>query len=346
MKLSATIELVWNLAAQEAIAGQYETIGPEHFLAALLKFAELPVEEVDKAAAGPEVAEQLKREVAAVKEELAGRAIDSEATRHRLRERLGTGSSPYKGGVIHRSSRSKRMFEEATKLAEDSREQTLTARHLLVALLTSPTEAIAEVLGNAVGPSAAKPSDTPVLNELGQDLVRMAAEGRLPDAPECEVQSKALLQTLLQADRRSVLLVCESDAAVRPVLAAAAHAVAARKLGQATAGKRIIDMTAAEPRGENAKQAIERLVSVVNEAAKAEEVILFLPAIESPAAGDDEIDWAELLKGLLSRRPVQCICRVSPKVFRGHMEKDAAWRRLARPMWVHEGLKGDVPNEL
>ena len=56
MKVSASTELVWQLAGQEAMVRQFEKIEPEHFCIALLKFSEIPVEEVEKIAPGAEVA--------------------------------------------------------------------------------------------------------------------------------------------------------------------------------------------------------------------------------------------------------------------------------------------------
>ena len=85
MKVSASIELIWNLAARESIAGCFPEIGAEHFLQALLKFAELPVEDLDKVAAGPDAARLLAGEVQNVRAELAGRKIESTECRRRLR---------------------------------------------------------------------------------------------------------------------------------------------------------------------------------------------------------------------------------------------------------------------
>ena len=52
MKVSASVEMVMQLAGQEAIAAEFKEIEPEHLLAALLKFSELPTEEMDKIAPG------------------------------------------------------------------------------------------------------------------------------------------------------------------------------------------------------------------------------------------------------------------------------------------------------
>ena len=103
MKVSASIELVVQLAGQEAIAGRHKEIEPEHVCLALLKLAELPVEEADKIAPGSSAARELAAEVGAVREELQVRGVDTTEIRRRLRRTLGRGRNAYEGGPMHRS---------------------------------------------------------------------------------------------------------------------------------------------------------------------------------------------------------------------------------------------------
>ena len=98
MKASVSIELLWQLAAQEAIVGEFAEIEPEHFFAAMLKFAELPVEELGHLVRGGRVPRELATEVDSVREELDSREIDSTRVRRELRARLGKGGNPYHWG--------------------------------------------------------------------------------------------------------------------------------------------------------------------------------------------------------------------------------------------------------
>lgn len=107
MKVSASIELSWQLAGREAIAGEFGQIEPEHFFAAVLKLAELPVEDVGNFAPGANVARELAAEVNTIRQELESRSIDSIRVRRALRARLGKGGAPYDGGENHRSQASK-----------------------------------------------------------------------------------------------------------------------------------------------------------------------------------------------------------------------------------------------
>ena len=70
----------------------------------------------------------------------------------------------------------------AAKLADEAGGDALMAKHVLDALLATPTPAMAKALGEAVGPKAVrkpKGSKTPLLDESGVDLTAMAAEGKL-----------------------------------------------------------------------------------------------------------------------------------------------------------------------
>jgi len=346
MKVSASIELLWNMAAQEAIAAEFEEIQPEHFLEALLKFSELPLDQMAAREGGAEVARQLRGEVGAVREALAGRAIDGRALRRQLRSRLGRGNHPYEGGVLHRSGEAKQVFAEAARFADQSESGVFMAIHLLEAVLAAATPAIRDVFGAAAGPRAPEPTDTPLLNEYGRDLVQLAAEGAIQPQPGRTAQRSALIQALTQKDRKSVLLICERDADARAVAEAAAHAMAAGEAGPGTRGKRFIDVTATGGAKTARAGVPDRMVDFLSEAAKAAEVILFLPAIAPAGPSEGAGKWAGLLKSVLAKDQLQCVCRASPEVYRTEIGKDPAWKRHARFIFIHDAAPSEIPEEI
>lgn len=107
MKISTSIELVIQLASYEAMAGQFGEIEPEHLLAAILEFSELPVNKMDQLAPGAVSVKQLTAEIDAVKKELAARSIDSIQIRRKLRAQKGRGVGAPPGGQMHRSQESR-----------------------------------------------------------------------------------------------------------------------------------------------------------------------------------------------------------------------------------------------
>jgi len=244
MKVSASIELVMQLAGQETIAGKFKEVQPEHLCMALLKFSELPVEEVNKIAPGSEAARDLAVEVHAIREELTSRSVDSTRARRRLREQLGKGDGPPEDRQMHRSPASRELFDAAAKLADDSSSEVFAARHLLQALLASPTPAMAQVLGKAMGrePRRVGRSDTPFLDQHTYDLVEAASGAELSGLSNREVEARGLLGALAQKNRKGVVLVHDHLGAARETLLVAAKTLATGVGPPEMKGRRLLDL--------------------------------------------------------------------------------------------------------
>ncbi len=150
MRVSASTELICQLAAREAIGGHFGEIEPDHFCLALMKFSEFPVGEIEKMGPGGGIGTTLANEVKSLQEEFESRGVDVKRMRRKLRGHLGKGESWYEGGQLHRSHESRKMFKLAEGFAQHTGDETLTAGHLLEAILVSPTKAMEEVLGDAV----------------------------------------------------------------------------------------------------------------------------------------------------------------------------------------------------
>jgi len=346
MKLTASIDLVWQLAAREAIAAEFKEIEPEHVFAAVLKFSELPANDLEKLGAGAEAVKVLTADVNAVREALGERAIDSTCARRGLRAQLGKGDSPFPGGTIHRSQASRELFDAAAKLAADAGSETLTAKHLLDAILVSPSSKMAQVLGGSVVLKMPKPTKTPLLDAVGRDLTGLAAEGTLVAAADRQAECKALLQTLSQEARKSVFLVAESDDAVRTVIGAIAQAIAKKNVPPSLQDRRIIDLTALAGNMTDGGKAEQQAVKLFAEAATAKEVILFVPAIEASRGITKPEERLNFLKTRLKDGAAQCICRVAPQVYEQWVKKDPVWKQIAEVMHVHDTQTNKLPYEL
>jgi len=135
VRFSASIDVAMLLAAQEAIAGGFKGIEPEHLLEAILKLSEIPVEELEKMTNNQGAAKELVKEAASVRSELKLRTIESTRVRRELRALLGKGQHEWDGGRVPRSEATRRLFEVAGKAAEEGRTGVFSATHLLDALL-------------------------------------------------------------------------------------------------------------------------------------------------------------------------------------------------------------------
>jgi len=346
MKVSANIGLVWQIAGQEAISGRFKEIEPDHFCLALLKFAELSVEEVEKVVNGAIVARELAVEVNAVKEELDSRSVDTKAKRRELRKRIGKGDNEYDGGLMHRSQSSRELFDAASKHGDDAGADTLIARHLIEALFASPTSAMIAVLGESLNRQRVRPAKIPILDEYGRDLTAKAAEGRLVTAPGRSAEIKALYQILSQKKLRSVLLVDESDETTRSVIEGVAHIFGSKKAPAHSEPKRIIDVSGINFSQKEAEASLRKMERVFGAASAAEGIVIFGPAIEETSGSCPAPEWLKLLKSTLTRGGVQCICRIDPSIYQRWVVKDRMWRRLAQVMWIQHKSKEKIPDEL
>ncbi len=354
MKLSPSIDLIWRLAANEMAAGEFKDIEPEHFCMALLKFAEMSVKPPEEAGEQAEPAKAISGDAVLVREALQKCVIEGTVARRKLRRQLGKGDCPFKGGKVHRSAASRALFESAAALAVESGSETLAPLHLLTALVQSPTPAIAQaVLGKT--PPSPPPAPLPLLEKHGQDLVKQVAEGRIKVRLGLEAQTKAVLQVLQQRDRKSILLVSDSDDLVADLAAALADALAAKDVPEGLKGRRLMDVSAdrrldalkgmpSSAKDDTAE--LEPLRQMLTEAASHPEVILLVPAVEAPPKEARGGQWTSILQETLVQGKVQFICRVRPLVFTAHLRKDPVWKRQTQAVWLEKVAQGSVPREL
>lgn len=346
MKIAASIEFIYNLAAREAIAAEYKEIEPEHLLAAILKLSELPVAELDKMAPGAHAARELASDVEAARSELSDRAIDSTSVRRALRSAMGTGDCKFEGGMIHRSSGSREVFDRAARLAGDAGSEILSPIHLLEAILVSPSPTMEKILGEAVGPRIPRPTETPLLEEFGEDRTHLALSGKLPIAGDRAAECKALLHALAHDKRKCVFMVSNSQVTAQSVVTAAAHALATKQVPPGLRGSRIVDLTDPSRFAKDLASALDQMDRLFVEAAEAPEVILFLPAVEPPRSPESAHRWLDMLRSALTVRATRCVCRVAPIAYQSLIKRDVVFKQFSSTMWISDQAISDVPTEL
>lgn len=337
MRGSSSIELVWQLAARETIAAEFAEIEPEHLFSAVLKFAELPINDLENLGAGAATVRLLITDVGSVREALEEREIDSRLARRRVRRSLGKGVSQFTGGIIHRSRLSREVFSSAENQAILAGSETLLAIHLLHALLASPSDKMVEAIGRAVRPVASDRGKTPLLDALGRDLAGHPKEGAQVVVANRRAEYKALIQVLGQEPRKCVFLISESDDAARQVVTAVAKAVIEKTTPRSMRGIRIIDISSLMP---DTLQ-ITRLFA---EAAIDGRVILFGPPVVTDPPGADEGVWSFI--DALKQVDVQCICRVAPEAYKCLVKRDGTWRKVAEVLYLSDGQMTELPSEL
>jgi ATP-dependent Clp protease ATP-binding subunit ClpC len=341
--MSTSIELVMQVAGQEAVAGRFDEFRPEHLLLALLKLAEIPILELGGLAPGAEVIQQVAAEVQVVRRELATRGIDSTQARRRLRAELGRGACENVPRPMHRSEATRKIFDEAAKLAHAERSPVITVLHLLIALLANPTTAMVKVLGGGAFQKGAGQGKSPLLDRYGKDLTLLAKEGKLQDVQGREADTKALLWFLASTGRSAALLITDLHEVARDVVIAAAAAISGGKAEAGLKDYRILDISdTCQP---DTPGGLANLQAMLEEAAASSNIVLFVPAVDAHAERKPN-ERVNLLRAGIEKRRAKIICRASAEAYSALLAPDTAWRRLTQPIWLRERVDDTMPQEL
>ncbi len=344
MKVSAAVEMVWQMAGQEAIAGNFGEIEPEHFFLALLKFSELPVQEVGRIGAEGDAVKQLSQDVLRVRRTVQEAGIDSAAVRRKLREKLGKGRGTPNGGAMHRSAASWRLFEAAVGKANASLrppdpDTPICPDALLAVLLESPTEAIKAIMGKTDRKHPAMPEPLgPLLKKYGYKLTcrTLFVEEANPAA------EKVLIEFLLTEEGRSILLVMDEKDA-RMLIAGVSVSLHAGN--NPLFRKRIVELRNL-PSGTKEYEVLDLLGQILAEAAQTKNLILAVPSMTFFRQKETGDEWRKLLQQTMSHQKVQCLCPVPQDIYRHMVETDCSWKRIAHVIHVRSGVAKGIPNEL
>jgi hypothetical protein len=345
MKISVSMELIWQLASQETVSADLEEIGPNQFFAALLKFAEIPAEEVERYAPGADVAGQVVSDVQAVRVCLQSRSIPSTEIRRRLRELCGRGNHKYEGGLIHRSKEGRDILDLSARIALESRTEMLAPLHLLQTLLVSPTMEIRQVLSGGQLPGAAALKRTPLLDKYGTDLRKTAAQAE--DCPkQVESHARAILQVLVSGVRKGLLLIGENESEAMQAVRQTARLMETGSCPSALKACRLVDLSGLRETY-HGRDWIEPMQALFAEADGYEmPVWLVLPSILPLWKDERQEAWLNLLKTSLSGRSVRWICGLASSVYSSCIAKESEWKHRVHPMWISQAAHEEIPREL
>lgn len=358
MKLSLPTEIVLQLARQEAIAADFVEIVPEQLLTGLLKFAELPTEEPDGVGVDADAHQLLCADVRLLQQMLAARAIDGKRVRRALRAKLGKGSQPHQGQHVSRSSTTRKIFDEAARVAAAEPAKETRPEHLLEALFAAPTPVMVDVIGDAIAMPRPRVA-TPILDRWGKNLIELAQAGRLP-ASQSRAAGAVLLQAIADGGRPSIYLVADEEWNARDALHMAALMMMSAtslglveqqfQLGTAGLSVRLKERQLIDIRGRNDELPSSNEVATLHkqlwaEASTSPRIVLIdaLPHEASEATGDGCL---EVMKDLMMRRSVQAIIVMTRQAHAELITTDPAWKRAARTMYVGRPGLIKIPDQL
>ena len=182
-------------------------------------------------------------------------------------------------------------------------------------------------------------SKTPVLDNFGRDLTKMAEEGRLDPIIGREKEIERVAQVLSRRKKNNPVLIGEPGVGKTAIAEGLALRIVQRKVSRVLFNKRVVSLDIAslvagtKYRG----QFEERMKAVLAELEKSPDVILFideLHTIVGAGGASGSLDASNMFKPALARGEIQCIGATTLDEYRQYIEKDGALERRFQKIMV------------
>lgn len=203
--------------------------------------------------------------------------------------------------------------------------------------------------GTASGQKGNKKSKTPVLDNFGRDLTRMAEENKLDPVVGREKEIERVSQILSRRKKNNPLLIGEPGVGKSAIAEGLALRIINKKVSRILYGKRVVtlDLASLVAGTKYRGQFEERMKAVMNELEKNDDVILFIDEIHTivgAGGATGSLDASNMFKPALARGEIQCIGATTLDEYRQYIEKDGALERrfqkvIVEPTTVEETIE-------
>ncbi len=173
---------------------------------------------------------------------------------------------------------------------------------------------------------------TPVLDNFGRDLTRLADKGLLDPVIGRHKEIERVAQVLSRRKKNNPVLIGEPGVGKTAIAEGLAMRIIQRKVSRVLHEKRIVtlDIAALVAGTKYRGQFEERLKAVMSELEKSPEVVLFIDEIHTivgAGSASGSLDASNMFKPALARGELQCIGATTLDEYRQHIEKDGALDR-------------------
>jgi ATP-dependent Clp protease ATP-binding subunit ClpC len=175
-------------------------------------------------------------------------------------------------------------------------------------------------------------SKTPVLDNFGRDLTKMAEDGKLDPIVGREKEIERVSQILSRRKKNNPILIGEPGVGKSAIAEGLALRIIQKKVSRVLFGKRIVtlDIASLVAGTKYRGQFEERMKAVMNELEKSPDVILFIDEIHTivgAGGASGSLDASNMFKPALARGEIQCIGATTLDEYRQYIEKDGALER-------------------
>jgi ATP-dependent Clp protease ATP-binding subunit ClpC len=180
---------------------------------------------------------------------------------------------------------------------------------------------------------------TPVLDNFGRDLTKLAEDGKLDPIVGREKEIERVAQILSRRKKNNPVLIGEPGVGKTAIAEGLALRIVKRKVSRVLYDKRVValDLAALVAGTKYRGQFEERMKAVMNELEKTPNVILFideLHTIVGAGGASGSLDASNMLKPALARGDVQAIGATTLNEYRQYIEKDGALERRFQKIMV------------
>ncbi len=182
---------------------------------------------------------------------------------------------------------------------------------------------------------------TPVLDNFGRDITRLAESGSLDPIVGRENEIERVSQILSRRKKNNPILIGEPGVGKTAIVEGLALRIVQRKVSRVLFDKRVIslDLAALVAGTKYRGQFEERMKAIMNELEKNKDVILFIDEIHTivgAGGASGSLDASNIFKPALARGELQCIGATTLDEYRQHIEKDGALDRRFQKVLVEQ----------
>ena len=182
---------------------------------------------------------------------------------------------------------------------------------------------------------------TPVLDNFGRDITRLAETGALDPIVGRETEIERVSQILSRRKKNNPILIGEPGVGKTAIVEGLALRIVQRKVSRVLFDKRVVslDLAALVAGTKYRGQFEERMKAIMNELEKNRDVILFIDEIHTivgAGGASGSLDASNIFKPALARGELQCIGASTLDEYRMHIEKDGALDRRFQKVLVEQ----------